>query len=271
MLRRRRLGAELKRSREAAGLTQEQVSRQFEWHAAKMTRIETAKVSVTARDVKDLLDLYGVRDRRYRDALVEMARSSRARAWWAEYSVQPDSFVSLEAEASAMRNWEPAVLPGLLQTEAYMRALFSKAVAAGRRMSVDRAVSLRLARQRRLTGDHPLELFAVIDESVIRRQIGGESVMAEQLRHLIAVSELPNVSLQILPYSVGAHPLLATSLAILEFQGAADLDVVYMEGHGRPPHYIKEQVEVGRHREQFERLSMVCLDHSRTTNMIRKS
>jgi len=270
-LRRRRLGAELKRCREAAGLTQEQVSRRFEWHAAKVTRIETAKVSVTPRDVRDLLDAYDVHDREFRDAMVEMARSSRERAWWAEYRdiVQPGSFISLEAEASAMRNWEPVVLPGLLQTEPYMRALFSAAAETGRQMRIDRAVALRRARQRRLmTGDYPLELFAIIDESVIHRPIGGESVMAEQLRHLIAVSELPTVTLQILPYSVGAHSMLGTSLAILEFHEAADLDVVYVEGFGRSPHFRKQPAEVCRYRGAFERLRTQCLDRGRTIEMI---
>jgi len=270
MLRRRRLGVELKRCREAAGLTQEQVSQHFEWHAAKMTRVETAKVAVTSRDVKDLLTLYDVHDGEYRDGLVELARSSRGRPWWAEYRdiVQPDSYIALEAEASALRNWEPTVIPGLLQTEAYMRALFATVAAAGRRIGIDRAVSLRRARQRRLTGDPTLALYAIIDESTIRRQIGGQAVMTAQLRHLTTLSELPNVQVQILPYSAGEHPLLGTSLAILEFHDAADLDIVYLEGTGRPAHHIRQPAEVVRHREQFERLSMRCLDHPQSMKMI---
>src|SRR3954453_5854023 len=117
-LRRRRLGAELKRCREAAGLTQENVSRHFEWHAAKVTRIETARVAVTPRDVRDLLDLYHVRDDAYRDALVELARMSRERTWWSDYRdvIRPGNFVGLEAGASSMLTWEAVIVPGLLQT-----------------------------------------------------------------------------------------------------------------------------------------------------------
>lgn len=269
-LRRRRLGAEIKRCREAADLTQEQVSQHFEWHAAKVTRIETAKVSVTPRDVRDLLDLYGVQDPEYREALVRMARLSRERAWWTEYRdiLPPDSFVGVEAEASAMRNWEPVVLPGLLQTEAYMRAIFSVAMSADRRTHADRAVSLRLARQRRLTGEDPLELFAIIDESVIRRTVGGQTVMTEQLRHLLAVSELPTVHLQILPYGVGEHPLLGVSIAILEFREAAELDLVYVEGFGRSRHFLRQPDEVARYRQEFERLSARCLNPRETVKMI---
>ena len=269
-LRRRRLGAELKRCREKAGLTQEQVSRRFEWHAAKVTRIETARVSVTPRDVRDLLDVYGVTDRGYRDMLVELARASRERAWWFEYRdiVGPDSFISQEAEATAMRTWEPVVVPGLLQTEAYMRALFRTAGALRRGTSVDRAVALRLARQRRLTDARPLDLFLLIDESVLHRPIGGEAVMAEQLRHLIAVSELPTVSLRIVPYRVGGHPLLGTSLAILEFHDAADLNVVYIEAPGKASHFLKQPAEVAHYQREFEQLSHQSLDHQHTRKMI---
>src|SRR4051794_5581266 len=202
-LRRRRLGAELKRCREAAGLTQENVSRHFEWHAAKVTRIETARVAVTPRDVKDLLTLYNVRDEQYRDALVELARLSRERTWWTDYRdiMRPGNFVGLEAGASAMRTWEPIVLPGLLQTEAYMRALIQAGRTGDPPRDVDRRVNLRLTRQARLRGPRALELTAVMDESVVRRAIGGEELMAAQLRHLIEMAQLPNVTLHILPFS----------------------------------------------------------------------
>jgi transcriptional regulator with XRE-family HTH domain len=273
-LRRRRLGTELRRCREAAGMTQEQVSRRFEWHSAKVNRIETARVSVTPRDVRDLLNLYGVHDDDYRESLLTLARTSRERAWWAEYRdvVRPGSFVALEAEASTMRNWEPVFVPGLLQTEAYMGALFStrSKLLADPQPALDRAVSLRLTRQRRLAGDDPIELFAIIDESVVHRSIGGAQVMADQLRHLLAVSELPTVTLRILPYEAGEHPFLGTSMAILEFREAPELDLVYVEGFGRGRHYIKLPAEVDQCREAFGRLSLACLDHCETTTMIKE-
>lgn len=265
-LRRRRLGAELRRCREGAGMTQEQVSRRFEWHSAKVNRIETARVSVTPRDVRDLLNLYGVTDEGYRESLLSLARASREKAWWAEYRevVRPDSFIAMESEASTMCNWEPDVVPGLLQTEAYMRALFSVHV----QPDPERAVTLRLTRQRRLSGDRPLELSAIIDESVIHRSIGGREVMAGQLRHLLEVAELPSVTLRILPYTAGEHPFIGTSIAILEFRDAPELNVVYVEGFDRQ-RYIKEPAEVERCRADFDRLSGACLDAGETVSMIK--
>ncbi len=271
-LRRRRLGAELKRCREVAGLTQEQVSRRFEWHAAKVTRIETARVAVTPRDVKDLLDLYKVRDGEYREALTQLARAGRERAWWSEYRdlVPVGEFTRLEADASVMRNWEPVVVPGLLQTEGYKRALFS-ASPGNPRAHVDRMVSFSLARQRRLTDDRPLMLSALMDESVIHRRIGGAGVMAGQLRHLVAVSRLPTVDLRILPYDAGEHPLLGTAVAILEFQDAADLNVVYVEQYRGTHHFVKDQAEVARCQEHFRQLTEKCLDERRTIELIERA
>src|SRR5262245_57685901 len=143
-LRRRRLGAELKRCREQAGLTQEAVSRHFEWNTAKLTRIETARVAVTARDVRDLLTLYGQHDNAFREAMVELARLSKERSWWTDYKdvLRPGNFVGLEAGAAAMRVFEPVVVPGLLQTEAYIRALMRSGSDAPQAVS-DRRVQLR--------------------------------------------------------------------------------------------------------------------------------
>ncbi|MEU4419326.1 helix-turn-helix transcriptional regulator [Actinoplanes sp. NPDC024001] len=268
-LRRRRLGAELKRCREAAGLTQQDVSRHFEWHAAKVTRIETARVAVTPRDVRDLLTLYNVRDQGYREAMVELARLSRERTWWTDYRdiLRPGNFVGLEAAASAMRTWEPIIVPGLLQTEAYMRAL----IRTGRNLDpphhIDRRVALRLTRQSRLGGDRPLELSAIIDESVVRRVIGGEDVMRGQLEHLIEAAKLPNVTLQIMPFSAGEHLFLGGSAALLEFRETTHLDVVYLEGIAGD-YYEEQPNEVARYRQEFERLSAKALDHRTTIKMI---
>lgn len=268
-LRRRRLGAELKRCREAAGLTQQDVSRHFEWHAAKVTRIETARVAVTPRDVRDLLTLYDVRDQGYREAMVELARLSRERTWWTDYRdiMRPGNFVGLEAAASSMRAWEPIVVPGLLQTEAYMRALIRTGRANDPIPHIDRRVSLRLTRQSRLGGDRPLELSALIDESVVRRVIGGEDVMREQLEHLIEAAKLPNVTLQILPFGAGEHLFLGGSAALLEFRETTHLDVVYLEGVAGD-YYEEQPSEVARYRKEFERMSATALDHRSSITMI---
>lgn len=268
-LRRRRLGAELKRCREAAGLTQENVSRHFEWHAAKVTRIETARVAVTARDVKDLLVLYGVQDEEYREALMALARLSRERTWWTDYRdiMRPGNFVGLEAEASSLRAWEPIVLPGLLQTEAYTRALMRTGRPADPPQDIERRVKLRMKRQGRLTSANPLNLSAIVDESVVRRVIGGPDVMDEQLQHLIDTIQLQNVTLQILPLDAGEHPFLGGSAALLEFRETTHLDVVYLEGLAGDL-YEEQHSEVARYRHEFERLSTKALDRLMSVKMI---
>lgn len=268
-LRRRRLGAELKRCREAAGLTQENVSRHFEWHAAKVTRIETARVAVTPRDVKDLLTLYNVRDEEYREALVELARLSRERTWWTDYRdiMRPGNFIGLEAGAAVMRTWEPVILPGLLQTEDYMRALLRTGRPDDSPSDLQRRVSLRLTRQGRLIGNRPLELHAVVDESAVRRTIGGPDVMAKQLAYLLEVVQRPNVTLQVLPFEFGAHQFLGGPAALLEFQETSHLDVVYLEGLAGDL-YEEQPHEVAQYRREFDRLSAAALEPRETVKMM---
>ena len=270
-LRRRRLAAELKKSREEAGYTQESVSRHFEWHSAKVTRIENARVPVTARDVNDLLTLYGVRDVDYREALLARARQGKQRTWWTDYRdvLRPGHFVGMEADASITRVWEPIVLPGLLQSEAYMRALIGTGRRNDRKETIERRVSLRRMRQARLTAPTPLQLVALIDESVIHRVVGGPSVMQEQRHKLIEVAALPNVSMRIVPYGAGEHPFMGGSVALLEFPDVAHLDVVYLEGLAGD-YYEEQPAEVKRYRDEFERLSSRALSESSTIALIER-
>jgi transcriptional regulator with XRE-family HTH domain len=270
-LRRRRLGSELKRCREQAGMTQEQVSKYFEWHAAKVTRIETARVAVTPRDVKDLLTLYGVQDDEYREALMTLARLSRERTWWTDYRdlMRPGNFVGLEAEASWSRVWEPIVLPGLLQTREYMRALMTVGRRTDAPESVDRRIALRMRRQDRLTEANPLNLWAVVDESVVRRVVGGPAVMTEQLQHLLDAGGLGNVTIQILPFTAGEHVFLGGSAALLEFPEKAHSDVVYLEGLAGD-YYEEQPQEVERYRTEFERLTANALPADATAALIKR-
>jgi len=270
-LRRRRLAAELKKSREEAGFTQESVSRHFEWHSAKVTRIENARVPVTARDVNDLLTLYGVRDVDYREALLALARQGKPRTWWADYRdvMRPGNFVGMESDASTTRVWEPIVLPGLLQSEAYMRALIGTGRRHDRKETIERRVALRRMRQARLTAPSPLQLVALIDESVIHRVVGGPSVMQEQRRKLIEVSALPNVSMRIVPYSAGEHPFMGGSVALLEFPDVAHLDVIYLEGLAGD-YYEEQPAEVKRYRDEFERLRSRALSESSSISLIER-
>ncbi|MFG2044684.1 helix-turn-helix domain-containing protein [Dactylosporangium sp. NPDC048998] len=270
-LRRRRLAAELKKCREDAGLTQEHVSRHFEWHSAKVTRIENARVPVTPRDVNDLLTLYRIGDSEYRDALMTLARLARQRGWWTDYKdvMRPGNFVGMEADASSAKVWEPIVLPGLLQSEPYMRALMGSGRSHDPQAAIDRRVELRKTRQKRLTGPSPLTLWAIVDESVIRRHVGGVDVMRDQWRRLIAATELPNVTLQVLPFDAGEHAFLGGSIALLEFPDVAHLDVVYLEGLAGD-YYEEQPAEVKRYRVEFERLSTRALGRDASIGMIKR-
>jgi len=269
-LRRRRLAAELKKCREDAGYTQEQVSRHFEWHSAKVTRIENARVPVTPRDVNDLLTLYRVADSDYRDALMTLSRLARHRGWWTDYKdvMRPGNFVGMEADASSAKFWEPIVLPGLLQSEQYMRALIGSGRSHDPQAANDRRVELRMTRQRRLTGPSPLEFWAIVDESAVRRLVGGPEVMSDQWQRLLEMGDLPNVTVQVLPFDAGEHAFLGGSVALLEFPDVAHLDVVYLEGLAGD-YYEEQPAEVKRYRLEFERLSTRALTPEASAGMIK--
>ena len=213
--------------------------------------------------------MYGVEDQDYREALMALARLSKEKTWWTDYRdlMRPGNFVGLETEASSMRAWEPIVLPGLLQTADYMRALMRSGLSSDPPERTDRRVALRLKRQGRLRSPGPLELAAIVDESVVRRVVGGSDVMNEQLRSLIDTAQLPNVTLQVLPFGAGEHPFLGGPAALLEFRERSHPDVVYLEGLVGDL-YEEQPSEVGRYRDQFDRLSAMALDHRLSLKMI---
>ncbi|MBO4204560.1 helix-turn-helix domain-containing protein [Micromonospora echinofusca] len=228
-IRRRRLGAELRRQREAAGITIEVVAEHLECSASKISRIETGHTSATPRDVRDMLQIYGVSDEESEE-LVQIAREARQKGWWHPYStVLTGAYVGLEAAASSIRAYEQQVVPGLLQTEEYTKAMILGArtdISAGQ---IDQMVRVRLGRQSLLSQDDPIDLWVVLDEAVVSRPVGGDAVMRAQLRHLVETANLPNVTIQLLPFEVGAHAGMDGSFAILDFPEAGDPDVVYAE------------------------------------------
>lgn len=229
-VRHRRLTAELRRLREATGLTRDEVAVRLEWSASKVTRIETGRwVRLNPRDIRDLLDLYGVTDQRERDAYVQLAREARQRGWWTQYDdVFTGSYVGLEAAASSIDTFEPQYVPGLLQTDDYIRAVL-QANPLNQPEELDRRVEARITRQALLTRDNPPEFWVVIDEAALRRPIGGEGVMHHQLTLLTEVSSRQNVTLQVLPTAVGAHPGMDGAFVILTFPDPKDRPVVYLE------------------------------------------
>jgi transcriptional regulator with XRE-family HTH domain len=228
-IRRRRLGAELRRRREAAGVTIDGVAERLECSASKISRIETGHTSATPRDVRDMLEIYGVPGAEC-DELVQIAREARQKGWWHPYStVLTGAYVGLEAAAQSVRAYEQQVVPGILQTEEYAKAMIKAARPDITADEVDRRVRVRLGRQSLLNQDDPIELWVVLDEAVVSRPVGGDGVMRAQLERLVEASDLPNVTLQILLFEAGGHAGMDGTFAILDFPEPSDPDVVYAE------------------------------------------
>ncbi|GLX51026.1 transcriptional regulator [Streptomyces hygroscopicus subsp. hygroscopicus] len=236
-VRRRKLGAELRTLRTGAGLTSGEAARLVGWHQSKVSRIETGASGVKPADLRLLLDAYAVRDAQLCELLLMLAGSGdgdgdRNRWWHAYRGVLPPTyrdFISLESQASAMRTLETTVVPGLLQTAEYARAVTRAAVNDVTEERLDALVEVRLARQDVLRSNPPLELCAVLDEAVLRREVGGPEVMARQLERLMDAARLPQVRLQVLPFGAGAHVGLTGPFVIFSFPSTSDLDVVVLD------------------------------------------
>lgn len=233
-VRRRRLGIELRRLREEAGVTIEEVAGLLERSVSTVSRIETGKTSVRVRDVRDMLDRYGVADERQREELFALARETQASGWWQGYPgiEDLDLYVGLEAEAARIRAYDTTV-HGLLQTEDYARAIFQSGRHRNRPDLVDRLIQMRIQRQAVLTrNDEPPTLWVIQDEASIRRMVGGAAVMRAQLERLAELSALPNVTVQVLPFVAGAHPAMAGSFALVESRDPHVSPVMYVECAG---------------------------------------
>src|SRR5258708_1716959 len=203
-VRRRRLALELRRLREAARLTCDEVADHLECSASKISRVETGRVSVSPRDVRDMLELYGVLSEQ-RESLVQLARDSRQKGWWHAFSEgeQPQfvTYVGLESAASEIRIYEVSLIPGLLQTEDYARAVIRAGMMNSPAADVERRVALRLAPQPAVTRDDPPKIWAVLDQAALRRRAGGAGLIGRQLEHLLAQAGLPDVGAQETPFS----------------------------------------------------------------------
>jgi transcriptional regulator with XRE-family HTH domain len=215
----RRLRADLKRAREGAGQTQKEVADALDWSSSKVIRIETGAVSISTTDLIALLHHYGITDKRRVDELVELARSSRRQAWWDKYRDTYDQpFLTLlgyEASTLRLRQYQALLIPGLLQIRDYSRAVME--AFSPNPDSVARGIEVRQDRQRLLEQKPGPELFFVLDEAVIRRQVGGPQVMRQQLLRLEELDRRPNINIQVLPFSAGAHVGMKGSFTIFEF------------------------------------------------------
>jgi transcriptional regulator with XRE-family HTH domain len=260
-VRRRRLGQELRRLREGKGLTCEEVGERLEWSGAKVSRIETARVKVSVRDVRDLLDLYGISEGKHRENMLLLTREAHQRAWWESYvgAVEPTmlTLVGLEVEAIALQAFDVQVINGLLQSEEYARAVL-RAVARGSGTDqMERAVALRMKRQEALMREQPLQVWSVMDEAVLRRQVGGADVLRSQLGHLLDMAELPQVTLQVLPFSAGAHVGVDSAFSVLEMP-PPDPEIVHIE-HFVGIAYLDTEHEVRQYTRMFDRLRATAM------------
>ena len=253
----RRLRHELRRLREQAGLTHSEVAHRLEWSPSKLSRIENGQSRVNTGDVADLLDAYGITDQATREALIQLAREARRRGWWTRYTdiLGSGTYIGLEAEASAIHTYESQFVPGLLQTEDYARAVITGGQVRPDPDTVERRVAARIARQELLTRPEPPEIWAILDEAVILRPVGGPAVMRAQLRRLTEVSTRPNatVTLQVLPLAVGAHPGMNGPFVILGFQNPKDPPMVHLET-ATDGLYLEEPPDIERYTLRFSHL-----------------
>jgi len=205
------------------------VAGRLECSSSKISRIETGHTGATPRDVRDMLAVYGV-DGLAADDLVQVAREARLKGWWHLYgTVLTSAYVGLEAAASEIRAYEGQVVPGLLQIEHYARTMIVKGRPDISAAELDRRVHVRMERQSLLTQDDPLHLWVVLDEAIFHRLVGGPAVMRQQLDHLVMIAGLPNMTLQVLPFAIGAHAGMDGSFAILGYEEPADPDLVFAE------------------------------------------
>jgi transcriptional regulator with XRE-family HTH domain len=267
----RRLVIELRQFREHAGLTGEQVADQMGWSAAKVYRIEGDRVRVLARDVARLLKLYGITGDQA-DAVLELARRARVKDWWHQYSgVIPEWFqfyVGLEAAASAMQEYNAELVTGLLQTEAYARAVMAAAMRAGTDdQETERQIAVRLHRQQRLTAPDAPTLWAIMNEAVLHRQVGGPQVMAAQLAHIGQLAARPNITIQVLPFTAGAHPAMLGSFTVMQFPDPADPAVVYLEAETGAL-YLEKPAEVRRYSLMIDYLRAQALGPAESRALI---
>lgn len=260
-VRRRRLASELRRLRERAQLTLDEVAEQLAWSATKVSRIETCRVGITLKDAGRLLDLYQIGASK-REELIDLARDARKKGWWQAYGDLPTeytTYIGLEAETASMRGFAATIVPGLLQTEDYARAVIRAALVISPPGEIERRVEVRVARQALLFRDEPLRLWTILDEAAIRRAIGDPVVMKSQLKRLLEVAELPNITVQVLPFAAGAHTATSGAFHILEFPRPADPDVVFVENLTGNL-YVEREADVYRYTVAFDYLRAKALD-----------
>lgn len=266
----RQLAAELRRLREAAVLTGDEVATRLRWSASKVSRIETGRSAVSAGDLRLLLDLYEVTGS-LRDRLTELGRTAAQRGWWDAFGDILGSgystFLALEDDAESERFYAQMIMPGILQTEQYAEEIMRTGLSAMPPREIARRVQARTTRQKLLTRNDPLELSVVLDESALRRHVGGADVMVGQLSHLTEMAELPNITLQVLPFATGAHIAMEGSFVVLRFPGPVPSYLVYLENMTGQL-IIENEAEAYHYTLSFERLQGAALEPEESIDFI---
>lgn len=267
------LGSQLRRMREAAGITPEQAGYSIRASRSKISRMEHGRVSFKDRDIADLMTLYGVTDEEIRAGVLSLAARANTQGWWAQYGdILPDWFevyLGLEAAASLIRTFEIQFVHGLFQTEDYARAVTRLGHSAASVDEIERRVHLRIKRQELLHGGDPPRVWSVMDEAALRRPVGGRTVMRAQIQHLLEVAELPSVTLQVVPFELGGHAGAGGSFTVLRFGMQRDLpDVVYIEQLNSAL-YLDKAAELDHYMEVMNRLSADAMKPDATERFMR--
>jgi transcriptional regulator with XRE-family HTH domain len=265
------LGVQLRRYRETAGMSPEQAAYEIRASRSKISRMEHGRVGFKRRDVADLLTLYGVRDEQVRARMLSFAEQASTPGWWSKYDdVLPDwfeAFLGLEGAASVIRTFELQFVYGLFQTEAYARAVTSLGNKTASAEEIDRRVSVRLKRQDVLGGPEPPQVWSVMDEAVLRRPVGGRTVMRAQLAHLIEVAGLPRITIQVVPFTRGGHAAAGGSFTVLRFAEPEVPDIVYIE-QLTSALYLDSREDVDHYLEVMNELSTEALPPARSAALL---
>ncbi|MEU8038251.1 helix-turn-helix transcriptional regulator [Streptosporangium sp. NPDC049078] len=265
-VRHRRLGRELRRLRERANHTLEEVATPLRWSTAKLSRIENARTMPSSKDIADLCDLYAV-DSSAKAGLIQLGSDAGRRGWWTAYSdVFAGAYVGLESEATTIRTWEPLLVPGLLQNEDYARELIRTSRPGLAVAELKRYVAARMARKISLLSSKAPSLHVLMDECALRRPVGSPAIMARQLGDILQVTDRPNITVQVLPLRIGAHCGLEGAFSLLGFD-AEDPEVGYTGCPGGDI-YVEATDQVENLKITFKRLAGVCLSPEESAEFI---
>ncbi|MFG2234856.1 helix-turn-helix domain-containing protein [Streptomyces sp. NPDC048723] len=271
-VRRRRLGLELRRLRLACGLTSTQVAERLLISQPKISHLENGRRAIKPRDVRDLCSLYQVTDPQVVDSLMRMATEADRQGWWVACGEVPYAvYIGLETEAASLRSYEPLVIPGLLQTPAYARAVIEETIPQATGEQVAARLEVRLRRQHRAHHPaRPFRLWVVLDESALRRVVGGPEIMREQLEYLNHLSTQPHITVQVLPHDVGAHPGVSGQFSILDFADAPGAGTVYLERFTSDL-YLEKRSDVRLFSAMYDRLQAQALNPDGTRRFISRA